>query len=90
MTLVKTLYSEFESQAVTSVVSGFMFASAISWMDLIRFLLARYVKVQANGAKHFLLTALATTLIAVSVLVAVRMAMPKKDIKPVKPVYAVS
>ena len=53
---------ELESQSLNAVVAGFSFAAALSWMDLVRWLVNQVVKVNKNGGMNYTLTALITTL----------------------------
>lgn len=84
------LASQVENQALNSIVAGFSFASAIAYMDLVRWMLSQLVKVNKNGGYYYLLTALLTTLISVVVFMLVKRFV-KPDLKaPAAPVYAVS
>jgi len=49
---------ELETQSLNSVVAGFSFAAALSWMDLVRWTIHQVVKVQKNGGMNYALTAL--------------------------------
>lgn len=51
-----------------SVSAGFFFATAIAWMDVIRFVIARLVNVSKNGGSYYLMSAIFTTLLSVIVL----------------------
>ena len=55
---------ELESQSLNAVVAGFSFAAALSWMDLVRWLVNQVVKVNKNGGMNYTLTALFTTLLS--------------------------
>lgn len=80
---------EVESQSLNAVVAGFSFASAIAWMDLVRFIISQVINVPKNGGTYFALTALLTTLL--SVLVYMGIARVSKEVKrPAAPIYAVS
>ena len=64
---VKTTISiaqQLESQSLNSIVAGFSFASALAYMDLVRWLISQVVKVNKNGGYYYLLTALLTTLLS--------------------------
>ena len=56
---------QVKAQSLTAIVGGFSFASAIAWMDAVRWMISQVVKVQRNGGAYYLLTALFTTLLAV-------------------------
>jgi len=82
-----TVATSVRAQSLTAIVGGFSFASAIAWMDAVRWLISQVVKVQRNGGAYYLLTALFTTLLAVlSFTVINRFA--KVD-KPAAAIYAV-
>lgn len=82
--------SQLESQSLNSIVAGFSFASAIAYMDLVRWIISQVVKVNKNGGYYYLLTALLTTLLSIVVFMIVRNFL-KPDIKaPSQPIYAVS
>lgn len=87
--VVKTVASELEVQSLTAIVGGFSFAAALSWMDLVRFLIASVVKVNKNGGSHYALTALLTTLLSIAVYLIIKNF--NKDVKrPEQPIYAVT
>lgn len=82
--------SQLESQSLNSIVAGFSFASAIAYMDLVRWIISQVVKVNKNGGYYYLLSALMTTLLSIVVFMVVRTFL-KPDIKaPAQPIYAVS
>jgi hypothetical protein len=51
-----------------SVSAGFFFATAISWMDVIRWTISQLVNVSKNGGSYYLMSAVFTTLLSVIVL----------------------
>jgi len=51
-----------------SVSAGFFFATAIAWMDVIRYVIARMVNVSKNGGSYYLLSAVFTTLLSIVVM----------------------
>jgi len=51
-----------------SIATGFFFATAISWIDLIRWVISQLVNVSRNGGSYYLLSAVFTTLLSVIVL----------------------
>ena len=84
------LASQVENQALNSIVAGFSFASAIAYMDLVRWALSTLIKVNKNGGQYYLMTALLTTLLSIVVFMVIRRFL-KPDIKaPGAPIYAVS
>ena len=87
--VVKTVASELEIQSLNAIVGGFAFAAALSWMDLVRFLVQAIVRVKNNGGAHYALTALLTTVLSIAVFLIVRAL--NKDIKrPAQAIYAVT
>jgi len=81
--------SQLESQSLNSIVAGFSFASAIAYMDLVRWIISQVVKVNKNGGYYYLLTALLTTLL--SILVYMLVSRVSKQVKPpAGAVYAVT
>ena len=44
---------ELESQSLNAVVAGFSFAAALSWMDLVRWIVNQVVKVNKNGGMNY-------------------------------------
>ena len=87
--VVKTVASELEVQSLNAIVGGFAFAAALSWMDLVRFLVQAIVRVKNNGGAHYGLTALLTTVLSIVVFLVVRAL--NKDIKrPAQTIYAVT
>jgi len=51
-----------------SVSAGFFFATAIAWMDVIRWSISQLVNVSKNGGSYYLMSAIFTTLLSVLVL----------------------
>ena len=86
---VQVLTKELQSQSLNSVVAGFSFAAAISWLDLVRWAINQIVRVQKNGGLHYGPTALFTTLLSVIVYLVIARFSPGVK-KPVAPVYAVT
>lgn len=85
MSIVPTLRDD----SLAAVVAGFAFASAVSWMDAVRWLIASLVKVSKNSGSYYLLTALLTTLLSIVVFMVIQRLSPGVK-KPSKPVYAVT
>jgi len=89
MDLLKSVGVQFETQSLNSVVAGFSFASAIAWMDFVRWMISVIIKVPKNGGAYFALTATFTTLL--SIVIYIVLSMLSKDVaKPQAPVYAVT
>ncbi len=79
---------EVESQSLNFLVAGFSFASAIAWMDVVRWIISNIVKVNKSGGTYYILTALLTTLLAIVVYMAGRK-VSKKVVRPDKPMFAI-
>lgn len=92
MATVVSLATMVESQSLNAVVAGFSFASAVAWMDVVRWIITQVINVQGKGTgNYYLLTALATTLLAVAVFVIVKAIAFNAEInQPAAPVYAVT
>ena len=79
-----------ESQALNAVVAGFSFASAVAWMDVVRWIISKVINVSKNGGNYYLITALATTLLAVFVFIIIKAVAVNVEINQQQPVYAVT
>jgi uncharacterized membrane protein required for colicin V production len=80
---------ELESQSLNAIVAGFSFAAALSWMDLVRWLVNQVVKVNKNGGMNYTLTALFTTLLSILVYVGISRVSTRVQ-KPSQPIFAVT
>ena len=81
--------SQFQDQSLNFVVAGFSFASAIAWMDAVRWLISTIIKVPKNGGLYFILTAVLTTLLAIMVYLGLAQISPSVR-PPQQPVFAVT
>ena len=86
---VNLVSQELSSQTLNSIVAGFSFAAAMSWMDFVRWSITQVVKVPKNGGSQYALTALFTTLLSVIVYKVVSMVSTRVS-KPAQPVFAVT
>jgi di/tricarboxylate transporter len=86
---VTLISQELESQSLNAVVAGFSFAAALSWMDLVRWLVNQVVKVNKNGGMNYTLTALFTTLLSIVVYLSISRVSTRVQ-KPAQPIYAVT
>ena len=77
----------FRGRVLEGVATGFYFASAVAWMDVVRAVLTKSVKVKNNSQNFFALTAIITTLI--SVVVSMVVSMIDKSVSSKGIVYAV-
>jgi uncharacterized BrkB/YihY/UPF0761 family membrane protein len=80
---------ELESQSLNAVVAGFSCAAALSWMDLVRWIVNQVVKVNKNGGMNYTLTALFTTLLSILVYVGISRVSTRVQ-KPTQPIFAVT
>ena len=80
---------ELESQSLNAVVAGFSFAAALSWTDLVRWIVNQIVKVNKNGGMNYTLTALFTTLLSILVYVGISRVSTRVQ-KPTQPIFAVT
>ena len=84
------LATMIESQSLNAVVAGFSFASAIAWMDVVRYIISMVINVNKSSGNYYLLTALFTTILAVLVFVVTKMVAYNVEIKQPSTVYAVT
>ena len=85
----KNIGVQFEAQALNSVVAGFSFASALAWMEVVRWALSQVVSSPKNSASYVFLAAIFTTLLSI-VVYAVLSRLSKRVVEPQSPVYAVT
>lgn len=86
---VDLVTQELQSQTLNSIVGGFSFAAAMSWMDFARWMITQIVKVPKNSGSQYALTALLTTLISVIVFMVISRINGKVK-KPAQPVFAIT
>lgn len=86
---VTLVSQELESQSLNAVAAGFSFAAALSWMDLVRWIVNQVISVKKNGGMNYTLTALFTTLLSIVVYLAVSRLSTRVQ-KPAQPLYAVT
>lgn len=80
---------ELETQSLNAIVAGFSFAAAMSWMDLVRWIISQVIKVPKNGGAQYTLTAILTTLLSVAVYMIVSRISTRVS-KPAQPVFAIT
>ena len=89
--LVSSVALQLEAQSLNSIVAGFSFASAIAWMDVVRYLISQVVHVSKNGGQYYVLSALFTTLLSIIIFLMIKtLASNVKINDPTNPVYAVT
>ena len=77
-----------ETQGLNSLVTGFSFAAAIAWMDVVRAVISRVISINKNGVANATVVALMTTLL--SVVVYMLLARVSSRVQPPRqPIYAV-
>ena len=86
---VDIVTQELQTQTLNSIVGGFSFAAAMSWMDFVRWSITQVIKVPRNGGRQYVLTAFLTTLLSVVVYLAVS-TVSRRVSKPAQPVYAIT
>jgi len=89
MKTVNLVSQELETQTLNSIVAGFSFAAAMSWMDLTRWFIQQVIKVPKNGGSQYALTAILTTLLSIAVYLVIS-SISTRVSKPAQPVYAVT
>ena len=80
---------ELEGQSLNAIVAGFSFAAALSWVDLVRWVVNQVVKVNKNGGMNYTLTALFTTLLSIFVYLVISRVSSKVQ-RPQQPVFAIT
>jgi hypothetical protein len=81
---------QLETQSVNSIIAGFSFASAIAWMDVVRWAISQIVQVNKNGGQYYLLSAIFTTLLAIVVFLLAKTFIKNVEIKEPSVAYAVT
>lgn len=87
--VIMDLATQLQAQSLNSVVAGFAFASAIAWMDVVRWLISQIVQVSKNGGQYYLLSALFTTLLSILVFMVIKR-FSKVEVKEPSVAYAVT
>ena len=86
---VNLVTQELQSQTLNSIVGGFSFAAAMSWMDFVRWTITQIIKVPKNGGAQYALTAVLTTLLSIAVYMMISTVSTRVS-KPAQPVYAIT
>jgi|SRR5210317_2242221 hypothetical protein len=86
---VDLVTQELQTQTLNSIVGGFSFAAAMSWMDFIRWSITQLVRVPKNGGTQYALTAVLTTLLSIIVFMVISRINGRVK-KPAQPVYAIT
>ena len=88
--VVMDFASQVESQSLNAVVAGFAFASAIAWMDVVRYLISMVISVNKNNPNYYVLSALFTTILAILVYQLTKRVSRATIAQPGQAVYAVT
>ncbi len=84
---VNLVSQELETQSLNSIVAGFSFAAAMSWMDVVRWFFQQVIRVPKNGGVQYSLTAILTTLLSIAVYMIISKISTRVS-KPVQPAFA--
>jgi hypothetical protein len=86
---VNLVSQELETQSLNSIVAGFSFAAAMSWMDVVRWFIQQVIRVPKNGGVQYSLTAVLTTLLSIAVYMVIS-GISTRVSKPAQPVFAIT
>ena len=86
---VNLVTQELETQSLNAIVAGFSFAAAMSWMDLVRWIIQQVIRVPKNSGTQYTLTAILTTLLSIAVYMVVS-GISTRVSKPAQPVFAIT
>jgi hypothetical protein len=89
--MASSILNQFEAMSLNSVVAGFSFASALAWMDAVRWFITHTIKVSGSGGKYYLLSAMFTTFLAIVIFMVLSRVAKNVAIKePQSAMYAVT
>lgn len=88
--LIGSVGTQIETMSLNSIVAGFSFASAIAWMDVVRWVISQVVKVNKNGGQYYIISALFTTLLAILVFMIISAVAKNIKINQGQTMYAVT
>lgn len=86
--VASSVLNEVKSNSLNAVVGGFAFASAIAWLDVVRWMVSSFVDMPKTSGGYFVLSALVTTIL--SVLIYMIISRMVADIKKPTIVYGVT
>lgn len=89
MQTVSLVTQELETQSLNAIVAGFSFAAALSWNDLVRWIIQQLIRVPKNSGSQYTLVAVLTTLLSIVVYLFISR-ISKRVSKPAQPVYAIT
>lgn len=86
---VMNIGTTVQAQSLNTIVTGFSFASALAWYEVVKDLVAKFAK--GNGLQANFIAALVTTLLAVVVYMLIKNFVKNVEIKePGQPMFAVT
>lgn len=85
---LKSIGRSLETQGLNSLVTGFSFAAAIAWMDVVRAIVSRVISQSKNGVANATVVAVMTTLLSVVVFMILQR-VSSRVVAPQQPIYAV-
>jgi di/tricarboxylate transporter len=80
---------QLETMSLNSIVGGFSFASALAWMDVVRWIISKVVKTSGGGGAYYLMSAVFTTLLAIIVFFVISKVAANVKIEKSQQVYAI-
>ncbi len=86
---VNLVTQELETQSLNAIVAGFSFAAALSWNDLVRWVLQQLIRVPKNSGAQYPLVAVLTTPLSIAVYPTISR-ISKRVSRPAQPVYAIT
>lgn len=86
---VSLVSQELETQSLNAIVAGFSFAAALSWNDLVRWVIQQLIRVPKNSGTQYALVAILTTLLSIIVYLTISRISTRVS-KPAQPVYAIT
>jgi hypothetical protein len=89
METVTLVSRELEAQSLNSIVAGFSFAAALSWMDLVRWGITQIIQVPKNSGSQYVFTAILTTLLSIVVYLVISRVSTRVK-KPTEPIFAIT
>lgn len=86
---VKTITAMLEAQSLQALSTGFAFASAMSWVDVSRYVVAKLIPGAKNSGIQYAVTAVMTTLLSILIFLFINQVSRKKIEKPETPLIAI-
>ena len=86
---VRVISSMLEAQSLQALSTGFAFASAMSWVDVSRYVVSRLIPGAKNTGVQYAVTAIMTTLLSILVFIVINQLSRKKIEQPKQPLIAI-